>query len=60
MSTPLTQFVKPAEGRRVRKENGELLAAAGEDVPVNVFWRRRLREGDVVPATAPKTPSKDK
>jgi hypothetical protein len=41
--------VKPAEGRAVRDPlTKQLLPAAGRDVPDNQFWRRRLRDGDVV------------
>jgi Protein of unknown function (DUF2635) len=46
--------VKPAEGRAVRDPlTKQLLPAAGRDVPDNQFWRRRLRDGDVVSADAP-------
>ena len=44
--------VKPAEGRQVRDPvTKQLLPAAGRDVPDNQFWRRRLRDGDVVVET---------
>ena len=36
--------------------NGRALSPEGEDVPDNVWWQRRLRDGDVVvtvPAAAP-------
>ncbi len=45
--------LKPAAGTRVRKEDGSLLAAAGEPVTLSTYWRRRLADGDVVPV--PKT-----
>ncbi|MBS4046186.1 MAG: DUF2635 domain-containing protein [Alphaproteobacteria bacterium] len=45
-------FVKAAEGKRVRKESGGLLANDGEAVPRNTFWRRRLKDGDVIETTA--------
>lgn len=38
----------PAAGARVRKPNGALLALDGEPVPLSAYWRRRLRDGDVV------------
>jgi hypothetical protein len=44
-------IVKPATGRAVRDPNTyELLPAEGRDVPDTFFWRRRLRDGDVVAA----------
>ena len=44
-------IVKPAAGRAVRDPNTyELLPAEGRDVPDTFFWRRRLRDGDVVAA----------
>jgi hypothetical protein len=45
--------VKPAEGRQVRDPlTKALLPATGRDVPDNQFWRRRLRDGDVVSEAA--------
>ena len=51
--------VKPAEGRSVRmpERNMALLPAEGQPVPNNVYWQRRIADGDVVvtkPATKPK------
>lgn len=47
-------FVKPAEGRRVRKEDGTLLAEDGEAVDVTrAYWRRRLDDGDIQDAVQP-------
>lgn len=42
--------LKPArEGLILRKPpGGTPLRAEGENVPNNTFWRRRLRDGDVV------------
>lgn len=42
-------FVKPAEGRTVRRPDTLVyLLAAGEEVPDgDMFWTRRLRDGDV-------------
>ncbi|MBI0530092.1 DUF2635 domain-containing protein [Sphingomonas sp. TX0522] len=48
-----TVTLKPAPDVRVRKEDGALLAAAGEPVPLNAYWRRRLADEDVV-AVSPK------
>lgn len=44
--------LKPAEGRAVRDPvKRTLLPADGADVTLDVFWRRRLRDGDVVEVT---------
>ncbi|MDC9607053.1 DUF2635 domain-containing protein [Xenorhabdus griffiniae] len=41
-------LVKPVAGRRVRcPVRGEFLPESGADVPDNLFWHRRLRDGDV-------------
>jgi len=45
-------YLKPAEGRRVRKPDGTLLAAHGEAVARESFWLRRLVDEDVVETTA--------
>ncbi|MGL4709435.1 MAG: DUF2635 domain-containing protein [Aeromonas veronii] len=39
--------VRPADGRRVRKPDGSLLAEQGESVVWSSFWLRRHRDGDV-------------
>ncbi|WP_328184628.1 DUF2635 domain-containing protein [Marinobacter sp. OP 3.4] len=49
-----TIYVKPREGLRIRQENGRPLPAEGRHVPLNSFWRRRLRDKDVVAAQAPR------
>lgn len=43
-------FVKPAPGRMVRHpDKGTFLPENGAEVPDNaIFWRNRLRDGDVV------------
>lgn len=42
-------FVKPASGRQVPDpERGGILSPEGREVEANVFWLRRLSEGDVV------------
>lgn len=47
--------IKPAPGRAVRDPNTfELLPDAGREVKdSDTFWRRRLRDGDVVRMDAP-------
>lgn len=52
----MTEIVtlKPAPDVRVRKEDGVLLAVAGEPVPLTAYWRRRLADEDVV-AVPPKS-----
>lgn len=47
-------FVKPAPGRVVRYpgDPSRLLPESGADVPErDIFWRRRLAQGDVVAVT---------
>lgn len=40
--------VVPAKGRAVPDpETGELLPAEGRDVPDDIYWRRRVNDGDV-------------
>lgn len=40
--------VVPAKGRAVPDpETGELLLAEGREVPDDVYWRRRVNDGDV-------------
>lgn len=42
-------FVKPAPGRVVRDPvKGTFLPESGAEVPDDIFWRRRLKDGDVV------------
>jgi hypothetical protein len=40
--------VTPKEGLRVRKENGQLIAAAGSEVVLNSYYRRRINDGDLL------------
>ncbi|MBK0004378.1 DUF2635 domain-containing protein [Erwinia sp. S38] len=41
-------FVKPTPGRAVRDPvKGTFLPESGEQVPDNIFWGRRLKDGDV-------------
>jgi len=51
-----TIYVKPREGLRIRQENGKPLPADGGQVPLNSFWRRRLRDQDVLAAQPPRKP----
>jgi len=53
-----TIYVKPRQGLRIRQENGTPLPDAGANVPLNAFWRRRLRDQDVVAAPAPRQTKK--
>ena len=43
-------FVKPAPGRMIRHpDKGTFLPETGAEVPDNaIFWRNRLRDGDVI------------
>ena len=51
-----TIYVKPRQGLRIRQENGKPLPEDGGQVPLNSFWRRRLRDQDVVATQAPRKP----
>lgn len=45
-------MVKPAPGRAVRDPVlRDLLPETGREVPRDVYWLRRLRDGDVVEIT---------
>jgi hypothetical protein len=51
-----TLHLKPASGLLVRHpEDMRELAAAGEHVPDNGYWQRRLRDGDCVLVAAEAT-----
>ncbi|WP_225548136.1 DUF2635 domain-containing protein [Chromobacterium violaceum] len=46
-------YVKPKDGFAIRDPDLlDLLPAAGREVPDSDYWLRRLRDGDVVQATA--------
>lgn len=47
-----TKTLRPAEGAKVRHPGGRPLADAGEPVPMNAYWSRRLSAGDVVDISA--------
>lgn len=57
--------VVPASGRTVPDpEAGDLLPVGGREVPDNVWWRRRLADGDVTfkadkTSTKADTPAKN-
>ena len=46
--------VKPAEGRQVRREDGSIIPAEGAQVPNSTYYRRRLRDGDLVKVATAK------
>lgn len=53
-------FLKPAEGRIVRREDdGELWPAEGDFAERTQFVRRRLKDGDLVEATPPRAAKPD-
>lgn len=43
-----TLKVRPKDDVQVRKEDGSLMPEAGCDVPNNTYYRRRLRDGDLI------------
>jgi hypothetical protein len=52
-------FVKPQEGMKVRMpaaDGGSFMRAEGQQVKDSVYWRRRLKEGSVVEASAKPEP----
>jgi hypothetical protein len=49
--------VKPATGLVVSKPSGGRLSAAGEIVPLDSYWSRRLVAGDVERVEQPKKTS---
>lgn len=53
-----TMFVKPAPGRLVRFPDNpdRVLDDSGDEVPVNSYWSRRVKEGDVIKSK----PARDK
>lgn len=54
-----TKFVVPADGLQVRDPaTGAVLPAEGAEVPLNTYWLRRLGDGDVREAIAPKSTTK--
>lgn len=58
MPDPARRFLKPADGLKVRNpDRGGHLKPEGDWVQDSSFWRRRLRDGDVI-ETTPPAPSK--
>jgi hypothetical protein len=55
-------FLKPAPGRVVRRPapDGRPLDAGGAFVPDDVYWRRRIADGDAVAAKPPAAPKSQK
>lgn len=52
-------YLKPAAGLKVPDPvTGKPLAAEGEEKPDTTYWRRRIKDGDVAIARAPK-PAKE-
>ena len=50
-----TAYLKPVDGIQVRDPRTALhLAVEGEDKPLNTYWRRRLKDGDVILAEKKK------
>lgn len=47
--------VKPAEGRQVRRLDGSIIPTKGDKVPNTTYYRRRVREGDLVVVTNTKS-----
>lgn len=53
-------FVKPAKGLVIPDpDRHDRLPVEGRDVPASDFWMRRMRDGDVVEATAPSEQPSD-
>ncbi|NRA87474.1 MAG: DUF2635 domain-containing protein [Rhizobiales bacterium] len=52
-------FLKPCEGRIVRDPNDmTTLKSEGQNKPDNIYWRKRLLDGDVKETTPNKNPKK--
>lgn len=51
-----TKFLKPAKDTlKVRDPaTGEYLPTEGKEVEVTSYWRRRIKDGDVVEASKPR------
>lgn len=49
-------FIKPKEGLLIRRpDNKKFLNPEGESVPKNMFWLRRIADGDVIEINLAKT-----
>jgi hypothetical protein len=57
----MMKMVYPVPGKRVRTPEGRLIPAAGLDVPWNIYYVRRLNQGDITleppTAAAPAAPA---
>ncbi|WP_299733992.1 DUF2635 domain-containing protein [uncultured Endozoicomonas sp.] len=54
-----TCILKPANGLKVRKINGQHLAAEGEPVRMSAYWLRRLKEGSCIKVQKAKSAKKE-
>ena len=53
-------FLKPVKDMLVRTEDAtRYVEADGEDLPNSAYYRRRMKDGDLVDATKKSTPTKD-
>lgn len=50
------QYLIPAEGLLVRHPQGGYLAAKGDHVVVDSYWRKRISDGSVTEGEAPVEP----
>ncbi|MTW19092.1 DUF2635 domain-containing protein [Rhodoplanes serenus] len=50
-----TAYLKPADGRRVPLPDGTPWPAGGARVEIDRYVRRRIADGDLVPAEPPET-----
>lgn len=57
-----TAWVKPAQGLKVRFEQPASghIPEEGADVPLTRYYRRRLRDGDLVKTRRPAAPKAEK
>lgn len=53
------QFLRPANGLKVRHPDGRHLADDGEVVTLTNYWRRRLAAGDVIAEGEPEVDGRD-
>lgn len=52
--------IKPGDGFKVKKPDGDFLKKEGESVPASVYWSRRIRFGEVVLVEAENGGAKQK
>lgn len=55
-SSPIEKKLKPADGRTVPMEDGRAWPEGGATVPVTLYIRRRIADGDLVEVGA-KSPA---